>query len=225
MLFISSHYQNLRDAFLKRPWYFALLFFCILLPFLAFGKIADEVHENETQNIDHAILHWIHQHATPHRDSLIAWATRTGGVLAIPAFLAVVAGFYFLKRRENAWFFAIAVSGAYLLDIVAKEIFQRVRPSLWLSPSPETNFSFPSGHAMVSMAIAMAFVFITWHSRWRWPVAVVAIGSSLLIGFSRLYLGVHYPTDVAGGWCAAIGWVSGLYLMLKRSNAEPVAVS
>jgi undecaprenyl-diphosphatase len=214
----APHFRNVCEALIKRPWYFALLFFCILLPFLAFGKIAGEVHENETQNFDIAVLHFIHQHATPRRDSMISWATRTGGIIAIPAFCAMVAAFYFLKRRANAWFFGVAVAGAYALNLLAKLFFQRVRPALWTGPIHETNYSFPSGHAMVSMAIAMAFVFMAWPTKWRWPVAIVALGSSFLIGLSRLYLGVHYPTDVIGGWSAAIVWVSGLYLLLKQNS-------
>jgi undecaprenyl-diphosphatase len=218
MSFLTSHFQTIRDALVKRPWHFALLFFCILLPFLAFGKIAEEVHENDTQNLDVAILHFIHQHATPHRDSLVSWLTHTGGIIAIPAFFAAVVAFYFLQRRANAWFFGVSVAGAYALNLIAKLFFQRVRPALWEGPIHETNYSFPSGHAMVSMAIAMAFVFIAWRTKWRWPVAFLAIGSSLLIGFSRLYLGVHYPTDVIGGWSAAIVWVSGLYLLVKKEE-------
>lgn len=224
MSLLTPHFHTIREALIKRPWRFALLFFCILLPFLAFGKIAGEVHENETQNFDIAVLHFIHQHATPHRDSLISWLTRTGGVLAIPAFFAAIAAFFFLKRRANAWFFGVSVAGAYALNLLAKLFFQRGRPALWEGPIHETNYSFPSGHAMVSMAIAMAFICIAWRTKWRWPVAVAAFGSSLLIGFSRLYLGVHYPTDVIGGWLAAMVWVCGLYFILDRESKNPIVI-
>ncbi len=224
MTFFSPHLQTLREALAKRPWHFALLFFCILLPFLAFGKIAEEVHENETQNFDIAVLHFIHEHATPHRDSLVSWLTNTGGIIAIPAFFAAVAAFYFLKRRANAWFFGLSVVGAYALNLLTKLFFQRMRPALWTGPIQETNYSFPSGHAMVSMAIAMAFICIAWRTKWRWPVAVVAFSTSLLIGFSRLYLGVHFPTDVLGGWLAAIVWVCGLYLIFNRESETPIVI-
>jgi undecaprenyl-diphosphatase len=200
----------------RDTWRIAFLFVGILLPLIFFGKLADEVHEGATLSWDEAILYSIHHNATPQLDWLIINAERTGGFLTLPFLLVVVFALRFLQRARNAAFFALCVGGAYALNVLAKLVFQRERPALWTSPLPETNYSFPSGHAMVSMAIAVAFTELSWRTKWRWPVVLLGIGSTLAIGFSRLYLGVHYPSDVLGGWSAGLLWACGLYLLLKR---------
>ena len=209
----------------QHHWQIAFLFVGILLPLALFGKLADEIHEGDSFSWDVAVLQWMHLHATPHRDSLIAVATRTGGVLAVPFIVAIVFALRFLKRAENATFFAFAVIGAYALNALAKRFFHRLRPALWISPVPEISFSFPSGHSMVSMTIAVVFIILAWNTKWRWPVLVVSLLSAFIIGFSRMYLGVHYPSDVLGGWSAGLIWTCGLYLILKRGRKQPVTVS
>ncbi|SMQ95553.1 phosphatidylglycerophosphatase B [Xanthomonas fragariae] len=103
----------------------------------------------------------------------------------------------------------------------AKQFFQRERPSLWESIAPESTFSFPSGHAMGSMTLAAVVVALAWNTRWRWPVTIVASLFALLVGVSRIYMGVHYPTDILGGWSAALVWVVGLYLVMFHGTRRP----
>jgi len=97
-------------------------------------------------------------------------------------------------------------------------LFQRDRPSLWESVSPETTFSFPSGHAMGSMTLAMVAILLAWPTRWRWPVLLAAGVFALLVAASRIYLGVHYPSDILGGWMAEMAWVTGIHLVLFRGK-------
>jgi undecaprenyl-diphosphatase len=108
--------------------------------------------------------------------------------------------------------FAIALAGGVLLDQVLKLSFQRVRPAPYFNyPAPE-SFSFPSGHALVSFCFFGMMASLV-NARLRsgllrmliWISAAVLIA---LIGFSRIYLGVHYPTDVIGGYIAAFIWVA-----------------
>jgi undecaprenyl-diphosphatase len=108
-----------------------------------------------------------------------------------------------------------------LLNVAAKHYFGRARPDLWLSLAPETSFSFPSGHAMGSMTLAAALVALAWHTRWRWPVLVVAIAFALLVGLSRVYLGVHFPSDILAGWTAAVAWTFGTYAVVFRGTLRP----
>ena len=101
----------------------------------------------------------------------------------------------------------MGVGGAALLNMVLKLIFERPRPDLWEQLIIETSFSFPSGHAMASSALAFSVIAIAWNTRFRWYAVGVGVLFMLVIGFSRLYLGVHYPTDVLAGWFVSGAWV------------------
>ena len=93
----------------------------------------------------------------------------------------------------------------------AKQLFARERPSLWESIAPEATYSFPSGHAMGSMTLAAVLILLAWRTRWRWPVALLTGAFTVLVGLSRVYLGVHYPSDILAGWAAALAWTVGIY--------------
>ena len=108
------------------------------------------------------------------------------------------------------------MAGATVMNQVLKYIFERARPQLWEQLVHETSYSFPSGHAMVSAALGLAVVAALWNSRWRWWAVGVATVYILFVGFSRLYLGVHYPTDVLGGWLVSAAWVTAVALVLRR---------
>ena len=207
----------------QHHWRITLLFIGILLPLALFGKLADEIHEGDSFSWDTSVLHFIHQHATPFWNWVFVTAEQTGGLFTIPFLVAMIFGLRFLKRPENSTFFALAVVGAYAINLACKAFFQRARPSLWESPLPESNYSFPSGHAMVSMAVAVAFIELSWDTKWRWPVLFASLLGTFIIGFSRMYLGVHYPSDVLAGWSASLIWTCGLFLILKRGSRKPVA--
>jgi len=222
---MKKQFHILSSWYKQHHWNITFLFVGILLPLVLFGVLADEIHEGESFSWDTSVLQFIRLHATPFWDWIFITAERTGGVITVPFLIAVILGLRFLKRAENSTYFAFAVVGAYVLNVLSKIFFQRERPSLWTSPLPESNYSFPSGHAMVSMAVAAAFIELAWSTKWRWPVVALGIGNTLAIGFSRLYLGVHYPSDVLAGWSAGLIWACGLYWILKRGRRQPVAVS
>jgi len=132
----------------------------------------------------------------------------------IPADIVIVLGLLLVRRWREATFAALALVGSALLNLGSKQFFQRDRPSLWESIAPEDTYSFPSGHAMGSMTFACVVVLLAWNTRWRWPVVVLAPSFAVLVGVSRLYLGVHYPSDVLAGWLAAVCWVAGCFLLM-----------
>ncbi len=210
---------GLRRWLAHNAWRLALLFVGVLLPLAGFVSLADEIHEAEAFHFDDALLWKMHALASPGLNSFFVLMSKLGyqwGV--IPADVLIVAVLLLVRRWRNAAFAAAAFVGSALLNLGSKQIFQRERPSLWESVAPESTFSFPSGHAMGSMTLALTIVLLLWNTRWRWPALCLAVVFVALVGLSRVYLGVHYPSDILGGWCAALVWVLGVYLVMFRQR-------
>jgi len=197
-----------------------LLFLGVLAPLWLFAELADEIHELERMvQLDEAVLRWFNGLAGPRLDAFFVAASHAGyeyGVIPADVLLSLV--LLLKKKWREATFASVSFVGSALLNMAAKHGFQRERPSLWESIAPETTFSFPSGHAMGSMTLAMVAVLLAWRTRWRWPVLSAALVFVLVVGLSRLYLGVHYPSDVLAGWAAGLAWVAGTYLVLFRAR-------
>lgn len=194
-----------------------LLFVGVLIPLFAFGLLAEDVLEKEVFKFDGPVLNYLHAHANPVLDAIMVWSTRAGSAFALVPLIIVVA-VYLYRKREPALlrFWVLATCGAALLNVLAKHSFARKRPDLWVSMLPETTYSFPSGHAMESMAVVAAIVCLLWHrSEWRWIALGLGSVFVLLVGVSRIYLGVHYPSDVLAGWLASFAWAIGLAVVTK----------
>jgi len=199
-----------------------LVFLGVFLPLLLFGHLAEEVWEGGGFGWDRTLLLFFHDHASPALDDVMLAFTRLGGWIAVPIFtVGSMAYLAWRGRRGDALFLGLSVGGAMLLNVILKHVFERARPALWQSIAPESSFSFPSGHAMATMSLAAALVIIVWPSRWRWLALALAIVYVAGVGVSRVYLGVHYPSDIVAGWCGALAWVIGLHLVriYRRSKA------
>ncbi len=201
-----------------------LVFLGVFLPLLLFGHLAEEVWEGGGFSWDRSLLLFFHDNASPALDDVMLVFTRLGGWIAVPI-VTTVAVLILLRRgrRGDAIFLVLSVGGAMLINVILKQIFERARPSLWVSISPENSFSFPSGHAMSSMSLAAALVIIVWSTRWRWPALALAVIYVAGVGVSRVYLGVHYPSDILAGWCGALAWVIGLHLVRTMRTARVTA--
>jgi len=209
--------SGVRHWLSRNAWRFVLLFAGVLAPLAVFVALADEVHEFEAFHFDAPLLWRMHGWHGPALDQIVVVITRLGYEwFLIPADVVIVAALLGFRRWREASFAAISFVGSALLNLVSKQFFQRDRPSLWESISPESTYSFPSGHAMGSMTFACVLVLLAWNTRWRWPVAVAAPLFAVLVSISRVYLGVHYPSDILAGWCAALVWVVGCYLVMFR---------
>ena len=199
-------------------------FFGLALPLFLFWKIGEDVWKKGGFEDDTAILTYLHAQATPTLDALALRLSQLGGPGPLGA---LVVGILVLLGMRRQWgkarFFAVAFGGTMLLNLAAKALVGRVRPALWQSLAPETTLSFPSGHAMGAAALAVALGYLFWPTRWRWLVLVAGIGWAVGIGWSRNYLGVHYPSDVLAGWVAAVGWVTGVHLLLTHHTGWPAA--
>ena len=205
-------------GFLQRHgWRLLLVFIGLLLPLWGFAELADEVLEGEPFAFDEPILLFAHQLADEGLDRLFRLASKLGyewGV--VPADILLVLGLALAARRREGLFAGVALAGSGLLNIAAKQAFARDRPTLWESIAPEHNFSFPSGHAMGSMTLAMVLVLLCWHTRWRWPVLAAMTLFVSMVGLSRVYLGVHYPSDILAGWTAAMAWTAAAWLLVNH---------
>lgn len=184
----------------------ALIFFAASAAI--FGKIASEVMEGETQKIDEALLLVINGASNTLLDKTIIFLTTFGGV-AFTLLVASITIIYFWRKREwrAAVFVTFAVGGTLIANSLLKLLFQRDRPTLWDLLVTESTYSFPSGHAALSCTLAITAIILLWHSTRRRLVIIAALIYVAIIGFTRLYLGVHYPTDVLAGWLVASGWV------------------
>ena len=200
----------------QRPWRLAILFIGIVLPLALCARLADRVWDRTELRFDGPILLALHRHATPLLDRLAVAVTHSGSFLTNMFFTAMLAMSLWRAGRHRAGIFmAVACGGAVVLDVIAKTFFRRDRPHLWKSIAPEPDYSFPSGHSMLSMSLAVALILLAWPTKWRWPVAIVGVLYTFSVGLSRLYLGVHFPSDVIGGWCAGLAWTIGVYFIAR----------
>ncbi|WP_210518613.1 phosphatase PAP2 family protein [Hymenobacter terricola] len=157
---------------------------------------------------DVPLLEFWHRHATPGLDKLAIFLTIIGNTWPMVSLgLLIFLGLLVRRQGRAAWVFAVSVGGSMLLTQIIKRLVARPRPALWVSIRPEHTLSFPSGHAMDTAAIATALLFLCWRYRAHWLVWPLAPLFSLAVGWARMYLGVHNPSDVLAGWSSAVGWV------------------
>lgn len=199
---------------LPSPWAFGLP----LAALLALILLGFWVTTNPTLAAwDTAFLLRLHHYATPELNRIVAVATNLGTHLGVlPASLGFIALALGLRRWPTAAYLALVTTGSAILNFSAKLLWQRPRPALWEGVPFHSDFSFPSGHATYSMTLVLALVLLNWPSPKRpW---LIGLGGFfvLAIGFSRLYLGVHFPSDIVGGWLLAITWAVGLYQVMGR---------
>jgi undecaprenyl-diphosphatase len=213
--------QRITDIFKilsKRTWrqlVAAFVFFGV--PVFVFVRLAEEVREKDTLAFDDSVLRAINSISQPWLDALVASVTVLGGVIGV---LVLTAGLALLLWSRKAYRalaqVAVGVGGAVVLNALLKLAFQRDRPQLWERIVTENSYSFPSGHAMASSALALSLIVSLWPTKWRWIAVAVGLVYVLAIGFSRLYLGVHYPTDVLAGWAVSTAWVMIVTVVLTR---------
>jgi undecaprenyl-diphosphatase len=186
----------------------------------AFIELTDGVMEGDSRAFDRGVLLGIHSNSPGWLNEPMRLVTALGYYWAVIPVLAV-AVFLFYRRgwRLSAMLLAVSTGGSIVLTTVLKGVFQRARPELFDSGYQASFYSFPSGHATVAAGFyGMLTVILAYRMRGlaRWVVALSGALLVLLIGFSRLYLGVHYPTDILAGYLAALLWlvcVGGVYAL------------
>lgn len=206
--------------------------FIIVFGVWAFLNIADEVAEGETDRFDNWAVRALRM---PDPDNPTGpqvplgprWLremgrdiTALGGVAVLMLVTAGVAGYLLMAGKHHAmWLVLIAVIGGAMIGGLLKDFFDRPRPSVD-HYSYVTSSSFPSGHSMMS-----AVVYLTLGSllarmvpqrRIKVYFVVLALTLTFVIGFSRVYMGVHYPTDVLAGWAAGLAWAMICWIVARH---------
>jgi undecaprenyl-diphosphatase len=232
----SSALRHRAERILARERATLLLALLIVGGLWGFIALADAVRENETGTFDANVLPHLRRAEDPAVPLGPAWLlplardlTALGSVPVLTLAVLLVMGLLALERRSAmlALVFAAGV-GALLLTTFLKDLFHRPRPEIvpWLTAAQGP--SFPSGHALGSAAVyvTMAALLARTSSRPAVKAYFLACGlvATLLIGASRVYLGVHYPTDVLGGWTIGICWAvlcwSAASLLQRRGRVE-----
>lgn len=177
-----------------------------------FTELSEEILEKEPFEFDPMIIDAVRSYSSSGMDRFMVVLTEMGSKLALAILLLVGMAWLWFKRR-NLWgmvFFLVAVAGGGLLNLILKNTFQRKRPNA--DPVVEAlGFSFPSGHAMGSFVYYGFLGYLVVRSKrkplrkaaWSIFFAAAIIG----IGISRIYLGVHYPSDILAGYAAGLVWL------------------
>lgn len=189
----------------------------------AFGLLLEEVVEGETQAaIDGPLFRFIVEHRESEITAFMRAATQLGGLVLVTGVLGLSAGFAWIRTRNGnlAAFLLATLIGALVLDDAIKFFVGRPRPNL--SPLVHaTGFSFPSGHALAATAMCAALAYVlSRRAGWRTGVWIwaAALFLSSLVAATRVYLGVHWPTDVIGGMILGAFWVAFVSSAIELSR-------
>lgn len=190
----------------------------ILVLLLGFAQLADEVFEGETQHLDEQVLRSLRRADDPQTPIGPRWLqagaldiTALGSATVLGLVTLLVAGFLLLQgMARTALFVFVASAGGWVLNAAMKSVFQRPRPDIVPHLRDVYTLSFPSGHAMISAAVYLTLGALTMRIAQRRVTKFYCIASAMfvtfLVGASRVYLGVHYPTDVLAGWLVGMSW-------------------
>ena len=192
-----------------------------------FVELAEEMLEGETQDFDQAVLLAFRSPLDPATPLGPAWLetvmrdiTALGGLTVLGfVTLAVLGLLWFQSRRRAAGLLLLAIIGGQVFSTLSKAIFDRPRPDLVPHGTLVTSASFPSGHSMMAAVVWLTLAAMVTRVQpdrvLRLYITALAIAVTLAVGFSRVWLGVHWPTDVLAGWAAGAAWA-----LICRALAE-----
>ena len=187
----------------------------VLFLVVVFTALAEDVWFRESFAWDAPFIQAIHQVSNPLLDILMLFVTQTGEAGAIATVAILVVWFAWKGRRIDALSMITSFGGAALLNTLLKLFFARPRPLLLPHLVLETDFSFPSGHVTSSVAVYGFLAILLWRSKYRlW--ALFAGAWVLLVAISRVYLGVHYPSDSLAALAFGSLWLMAVYAVHDR---------
>ncbi|MGR3496879.1 phosphatase PAP2 family protein [Citreimonas sp.] len=205
----------------------------------AFAELADEVIEGTTRNLDRDLLLMLRTAGDlsdpigpPILEEIGRDLTALGGVIVLTLATLFAGGFFLMRGQYGSMVYLwTTVGGGILISGIAKEFFSRPRPDLVPHGSIVHTASFPSGHSMMAavayLTLGVLIARVLEKRYLKVYVMAIAILVTVLVGVSRVYLGVHWPTDVLAGWLVGLGWamvcVMGARALSRRGHVEPEA--
>lgn len=214
----AARLHRLRNAWSRAAVYFtayATFAFVTATAGLAlFLELADGIAEGETvAGFDRAFSASLGETIAPSTRALFAALTHLGDPLALGAAATIVAlALLWRGRRLLAVTWIVATAGNGLLTRALKALFERSRPAHDAALLWHESYSFPSGHASGALAVYLMLLYVTLRGRppawWHTPLAATALAVIMLVGFSRVVLQVHYPSDVIAGYAVAGTWLA-----------------
>lgn len=196
-----------------------------------FGWIADEVLEGGTKALDQKLILAM-RHAgdltlvgSPAMQEAARDITALGGAAVLGLLTTIVVGYLAMDgKRRMALFVAGFVAGGWILSALLKDLFQRPRPELVPHAVYAASSSFPSGHSMMSAVTYLVLGALLARSQQRVILKayfiLVAVLLTTMVGVTRVYLGVHWPSDVVAGWTAGSVWALLSWLVAKRLQSD-----
>jgi undecaprenyl-diphosphatase len=178
-----------------------------------FAEIAKLVRRGYTQPFDDAVLRWMNAHQTAWLERLMVEITMLGTWIVVLSIVCIAALFLWLTRHKySAALLLVSTAGGIGLNNILKIGFSRPRPHIFEWGTTASSSSFPSGHAMSATVVYVTVAYLAARlQKTRWArFATLAVAGTLVavICFSRLYLGVHYPSDVVAGVIVGLAWAS-----------------
>lgn len=192
-----------------------------IICFLLFVGIAYSIRVNNIILFDDPVISFIQGLESPTWTVIMKWFTAVGSVsvMTIIAICTCIMLYVVLKHRKELILFLGVVLGSVLMNIMLKNLFKRIRPDLHRLIEIE-GFSFPSGHSMAAFSFYGILTYLLWkHIRPKVArIILLSISASLilLIGVSRIYLGVHYPSDIIGGYFISSAWLLICIICFER---------
>lgn len=227
---IKLHLTRIASAAERRVWLTALV--AALVAYFLF-ELTGEVLEGETRAFDEGVLLMLRDPADPAMPRGPAWLTKMmvditalGGVTVLTLLVTLVVVYLALRHKyRTALFVTVSILGGWALSSAMKLGIARPRPEVVQHLVEVSDMSFPSGHAMLSaityLTLGAMLSRLEERASLRYFFPLVAVVLTLIIGLSRIYLGVHYPTDVLGGWAAGMVWACGSWFVARRVLGSP----
>jgi undecaprenyl-diphosphatase len=207
---------------------------------LAFRRIAEAVTRGDARAFDRAVLQALSAPGDPRRSLAKAWLNiaasdfgAMGSVTVLAFIVVLVCGLFLsLKRWREAALLFLASGGGLALTNVLKDAFNRGRPPLTAEVAAGLNASFPSGHAVLTATVYLTLGVLIGHFAERRLIRLYALGAAVLltvlVGLSRIYMGVHWCTDVLAGWCVGAAWALlwwGVALAWERATRRRLSTA
>ncbi len=183
-----------------------------------FLKLADKIIDKEVISFDWAIMHFMYSFRSDALTSFMKTVTFFGGEIFLGGTIIVTILLLLRKHKKDALIFAFILFFGIVLNLLLKDMFQRPRPDI-MPLIHESSYSFPSGHAMNSFIFYISLCYFIFRDTRKKKLSIILTLLSVIlilaIGISRIYLGVHYPSDVIAGFAAGLLWFALVLLFEK----------